>query len=70
MASWLNAAELEASLVSRECFGRKRISNLVLISLVAAWRRSAEKAGRIINWEFRVDDARRVFRYGGLATPR
>src|SRR4051812_33734270 len=27
--SWLDAAELEASLVSRECLGRERISSLV-----------------------------------------
>jgi len=43
-ASWLNAAELEASLVSRECLGQRRVPSLVdLISLVAAWRRRAEE---------------------------
>ena len=48
-ASWLNAAELEASLVSRECLGRRRISMLVdLISLVSSWRRAAEAAKRVI----------------------
>jgi transposase len=70
-ASWLDAAELEASLVSRECLGQQRISSLVdLIDLVAAWRRSAEADGRVIDWRFRVDDARRVFRYGGLKAAR
>src|SRR6266850_972361 len=70
-ASWLNAAELEASLVSRECLGQRRIPSLVdLISLVAAWRRRAEEEHRIIEWRFRVDDARRVFRYEGLTTRR
>src|SRR5438128_11336465 len=70
-ASWLNAAELEASLVSRECLGRDRISSLVeLISRVSAWRRAAESAGRTIDWTFRVDDARRKFRYDGLITAR
>ena len=70
-ASWLNAAELEASLVSRECLGRSRISNLVdLIDRVSAWRRSAEARGRTIDWRFRVDDARRCFRYDGLTTLR
>lgn len=70
-ASWLDAAELEASLVSRECLGRERISSLVaLISRVSAWRRSAELAHRTIDWKFRVDDARRTFKYAGLATRR
>ena len=70
-ASWLNAAELEASLVSRECLGQRRVPSLVdLISLVAAGRRRAEEEHRIIEWRFRVDDARRVFRYEGLTTRR
>jgi hypothetical protein len=70
-ASWLNAAELEASLVSRECLGRERISSLVdLISRVSAWRCAAESAGRTINWTFRVDDARSKFHYDGLITAR
>jgi DDE superfamily endonuclease len=69
--SWLNAAEMEASLVSRECLGRDRIASLVdLISRVSAWRRDAESAGRTIDWKFRVADARRKFRYDGLATAR
>ena len=70
-ASWLNAAELEASLVSRECLGCERVSSLVeLISRVSAWRRAAESARRTIDWTFRVDDARRKFRYDGLVTAR
>jgi hypothetical protein len=70
-ASWLNAAEIEASLVSCECLGRQRIAFLVdLISRVSAWRLAAQKARRTIDWQFRVNDARRVFRYGGLATAR
>jgi hypothetical protein len=70
-ASWLNAAEIEASLVSRECLGRHRIAFLVdLISRVSAWRLAAQKDRRTIDWRFRVNDARRVFRYGGLATAR
>ena len=69
--SWLNVAELEASLVARECLGRERISALVdLISSVSAWRRAAESAGRTIDWTFTVDDARRKFRYDGLVTAR
>ena len=60
-----------STLVSRECLGQRGVPSLVdLISLVAAWRRRAEEEHRIIEWRFRVDDARRVFRYEGLTTRR
>jgi hypothetical protein len=70
-ASWLNAAEMEASLVSRECLGNRRIGHLhTLKSQVAAWRIDADRSRRPIRWKFTVNDARRVFRYDGIITPR
>jgi hypothetical protein len=70
-ASWLNVAEIEASLVSRECLGTRRIGDLpTLRREVTAWRRRASRAGRTIEWKFRVNDARRVFRYDGIRTTR
>lgn len=70
-ARWLNAAEMEASLVSRECLGSRRIGHLhTLKAQVAAWRASADHEGRTIRWKFTVTDARRVFRYDGIITPR
>ena len=70
-ASWLNPAEIEASLVSRECLGDRRIGHLhTLKSQVAAWRARADKTGRPIRWTFTVKDARRVFRYDGIVTRR
>jgi transposase len=70
-ASWLNAAEMEASLVSRECIGGRRIGHLhTLKSQIASWRRRAERDHRPIRWKFTVSDARRVFRYDGIITPR
>jgi transposase len=70
-ASWLNAAEIEASLVSRECLGHERLVSFAqLISRVSAWRVATERARRTIDWKFRVHDARRVFHYGGLKTAR
>jgi hypothetical protein len=66
-ASWLNAAEMEASLVARQCLGKRRIPDLdVLRQQVQAWRRVATFAGSPIRWKFRVADARRVFRYDAL----
>ncbi len=70
-ASWLNAAEMEASLVSRECLGKRRIGSLdAVTSEVTAWNKVADRQRRPIRWRFRVNDARRVFRYDGITTPR
>jgi hypothetical protein len=56
---------------SRVSVSGRRVSTLVdLISLISAWRRCAEEEHRIIEWRFRVDDARRVFRYEGLTARR
>ncbi len=69
--SWLNAAELEASLVSRECLGRRRIAELTALRRdVRRWATCSEASRRTINWTFRVADARRVFRYRGIETLR
>ncbi len=70
-ASWLNAAEMEAGLVSRECLGKRRIGELATLQHeVHAWSRAADRSRRAIRWRFRVHDARRVFRYDGITTPR
>lgn len=70
-ASWLNAAEMEASLVSRECLGDRRLGDLMsLRHEVSQWRTRTEKSRRTINWRFTVNDARRVFRYDGIITSR
>ena len=71
-ASWLNAAEMEASLVSRECLGNSRIGHLHALKsrVVAAWRLRADRERRPIRWKFTVTDARRVFRYDGIITRR
>ncbi len=69
--SWLNAAEMEASLVSRACLGGHRIGHLHnLKAHVAAWRAGADAEQRPIRWKFTVKDARRVFRYNGIITSR
>ena len=69
--SWLNAAEIEASLVSRECLGTRRLGDLATLRReVARWRKAADAAGRKIDWKFRVSDARDRFRYSGIVTKR
>jgi len=69
--SWLNPAEIEAGLVARECLGKRRIGDLATLRReVTAWRRRASHDRRTINWRFRVNDARRVFRYEGIKSVR
>jgi transposase len=69
--SWLNAAEMEVSLLSRECLGSRRIPSLDdLAREVQAWSHEADRRRRRIRWRFRVRDARRKFRYDGITTRR
>ena len=63
-ASWLNPAEIECSLVARECLGRERITSLAeLRDRVRHWNRTADRKRRTIQWRFKTSDARRVFKY-------
>lgn len=69
--SWLNAAEMEVSLVSRECLGARHIGDLETLKReVRAWSQRADQQRRSIKWKFRVSDARRTFRYDGITTLR
>lgn len=69
--SWLNAAEMEVSLLSRQCLGRRRLPSLDLVRReVEVWSRDADRRRCPINWRFRVRDARRKFRYDGITTRR
>ena len=62
--SWLNPAELEASLWSRECLGRDRIATFAELSRrTRAWNARANRSRRSIHWRFTTADARRVFGY-------
>jgi len=62
--SWLNQAELELSLVSRGCLGRRRIDTLHhLRTELYAWTDRANHARTRIQWRFTRKDARRKFGY-------
>ena len=63
-ASWLNPAEIELSLWSRECLGGDRIPELrELRRRTRAWNKRANRLRRTITWRFTTTEARRVFRY-------
>jgi transposase len=67
--SWLNPAEIEASLWSRECHGRDRVDTFeALRDRTRAWSARADRAKRKIIWRFTTAKARRVFRYKRRST--
>ena len=62
--NWLNQAELELSLVSRGCLGRRRIPDFRQLRRdTRAWKTRANRAQTCIRWHFTRRDARRKFGY-------
>jgi hypothetical protein len=62
-ASWLNPAEIEVGLWSRECLGGDRVATFGQLSRrTRAWNSRANASRRRINWQFTTADAQRVFR--------
>lgn len=58
-ASWLNMAECELSVLSRQCLDRRLASKEAVAAEVAAWEAERNRAGVRLVWSFRVADARR-----------
>lgn len=56
--SWLNMAEIELSVLSRQCLARRIASSEDLEREVAAWERERNAAGVRMNWRFTEDQAR------------
>src|SRR2546427_8360408 len=66
--SWLNQAEIELSLYSRQCLGKRRFPDVgTLRRETKAWNRTANRQRTKITWRFTRRKARKVFRY---AKPR
>ena len=62
--SWLNQAEIEISLFSRQCLGKRRIPDLEsLRPEAAAWNRRTNRTKLKIDWRFNRKAARRKFGY-------
>ena len=63
--SWLNQAEIEISLFSRQCLGNRRIPDLATLQEQArAWSQRVNEQQVFIDWTFDRKAARRKFRYG------
>jgi transposase len=56
--SWLNQAELEFSMLSRQCLGRRIPDRDTLVTEVAAWAAARNEQRAAIRWQFTVDHAR------------
>ena len=62
--SWLNQAEIELSLVARQCLGTRRLETVDrLRTEVRAWTRRANRRNTTIAWRFTRKDARHTFHY-------
>lgn len=62
--SWLNQAEIEGSLHSRQCIGRNRIPDFdTLDRKTRAWKNNANRKKIKINWKFTTSKAREKFGY-------
>ncbi len=56
--SWLNIAECEVSVLSRQCLGRRTPNLSALKRKVAPWARDRNKRQRGVDWRFTTADAR------------
>src|SRR5947199_9834567 len=56
--SWLNMAEIELSVLARQCLDDRFPDQDALASAVAAWEATRNTAGSKIDWRFTTADAR------------
>ena len=56
--SWLNIAECELSVLSRQCLSRRLADIVTLRREVSAWECERNTRPHTVNWQFRATDAR------------
>ena len=56
--SWLDAAEIELSILTKQCLGRRIPDIETLSTEVAAWQRDRNASEKGIDWQFTTSDAR------------
>lgn len=57
--SWLNVAEIELGVLSRQCLNRRIPTTAELQSEIAAWQTERNAGASKVRWQFSIDDARR-----------
>jgi len=69
--SWLNQAEIEIGMFSRQCLGKRRIPSLKILKAEArAWNRRVNRDRVQIAWKFDRKTARRKFGYNSKSFKR
>lgn len=58
MGSWLNRAEIELSILSRQCLVRRIPDATTLSHEVAAWEQTHNAKPKPVNWRFTTPEAR------------
>lgn len=61
--SWLNVAEIELSVLSRQCLARRIATAAELSGACAAWEWARNADGSRVVWRFRTEDARTKLRH-------
>jgi hypothetical protein len=56
--SWLNVAEIEFSVLARQCLDRRIGDEVALIHEIATWEVIRNHTQATVNWQFTTDDAR------------
>lgn len=70
-ASWLDQAEIEIGIYSRQCLGKCRIGDIdELRKKTNAWNKEVNKKKLKINWKFSTKEARKKFKYSRLEITR
>ena len=63
-ASWLDQAEIEISIFSRQCLGKSRVGDIdELRKKTNAWNKKVNRRKLKINWKFTTKEARKKFKY-------
>lgn len=60
--SWLNMAEIELSVLSKQCLARRVPTQWDLTTEIIAWEEPRNQQKAKIRWNFTVQDARQVFK--------
>lgn len=63
-ASWLNMAEIELSILGRQCINMRIPTAERLSEKILAWEEARNTARSKIHWKFTTADARKKFKYG------
>jgi len=56
--SWLNMAEIEFSVLSRQCLDRRIGDAVTLIQEITSWEENRNMVEATVNWQFTTHDAR------------